>query len=475
MKFAHAVRVFAAFGAVILNSQANAQLSAGEKFDIGFTSLQTRLGIGMPTGSGISVSQVEALEGGVNYRPESAIFPDKAFQFPSGGSTTASGHATTVGRYFYGPDSLAPEIGRAVDSKVVTSYEVGHFLNNALNVGSASQLPAVEANDVQNHSWIGTTDNAATDQQVLRRMDFQIQRDDFVAVFGLNNGSGTPVPNLMAGAYNGITVGLSNGNHSSGATMIEGARTRPDLVVPTSATSWAAPTVSGAAALVIETARETPGLGNGDRSFVVKSILMTGATRDEPEFTAAWTNSSTQPLDATYGAGELNIDRSHAILTAGEFAASSTATVGSTGWDAGLSSAAALGLYFFDLSTQDMIYDVAGTLVWNRAITAVDTQAGPGVNYTFNSTLQNLDLRLFRVSSGFTPGEQLAASVSTVDNVELITFENLASGRYVWSVSADTTGTEYGFSWVAGSQVVPEPSVAALLLALPLVWLRRRR
>jgi hypothetical protein len=465
--------VFAAFTAQGLQGQ----LTTQQKDDIGFTALQTKLGAGMPTGTGISVSQVEAQDGSANYRPDATVLTGKNFIYASVGSTAASSHATTVGKYFYGSSSLAPSIG--VSPQRVTSYDANGFIgSNFLRTSNTTQLPVVESNDIQNHSWVGELGTTALNIDATRRMDYAIQRDDFVAVFGLNNGSGTAVPSLMAGSYNGITVGLSNGAHSRGGTTLDsGSRTRPDIVVPTTATSWAAPTVGGAVALLLETSRGTLALSDASKSIVVKSLLMTGASRVETEFTTPWAHTASQPLDAVYGAGELNVLNSHDILKAGQNDASGVSTVTSTGWDFGIGSSVTTGLYFFDLISPGSAYDIAASLVWNREITALDTQPGSGVNYTFTPKLVNLDLRLFS-ATGFVLGSELVASTSTVDNVELIVAKGLAAGRYAWQVtSADPANTEYGFSWNVESvtMAVPEPStliLAALGILLPLV--RRR-
>jgi hypothetical protein len=460
---------------IFLASHAHAQLHATQKEDVGFTALQTQLGASMPTGAGISVSQVEAPDGSGNYRPSTATFSTKNFLFPSGGSTTASGHANTVGQYLYGSSSLSPDIG--VSPNRVTSYEANSYLGAGfLNLSNTGALPSVESNDIQNHSWIANLNTEAQNVEAMRRIDYAIQRDDFVAVFGLNNGSGTSVPALMAGAYNGITVGLSNGNHSRGGISLDGGlRTRPDIVVPTTATSWATPTVGGAAALLLETARGTSGLGNADRSEVVKSLLFTGATRDESEFGGAWTNSPSQPLDAVFGAGELNVLHSHDILVAGEDNANAAATVASTGWDLGTSNSTDPQLYFFDLNTPGFTFEIAASLVWNRNIAAVDNQRGPGLDYAFTPSLANLNLRLFS-ASGFTLGTEIGASLSEVDNVELILADGLGPGRYAWQVTSDTSGLDYGFSWnVEGLTMVPEPSVCGLGLVSLMLLVRRRR
>lgn len=453
----------------------HAQLNVTQKDDVEFTALQTQLGASMPTGAGISVSQVEAPDGSGNYRPSTATFPTKNFLFPSGGSIAASGHANTVGEYFYGNSSLSPDIG--VSPNRVTTYEVNSYLGSGfLNLSNTGALPSVESNDIQNHSWIGNLNTEAQNVDAMRRIDYAIKRDDFVAVFGLNNGSGTSVPNLMAGAYNGITVGLSNGNHSRGGITLDGGlRTRPDIVVPTTATSWATPTVGGAAALLMETARGTSGLGNADRSIVVKSLLFTGATRDESEFGGAWANSPTQPLDVVFGAGELNVLHSHDILVAGENNASAASTVSKTGWDLGISNATVPQLYFFDLDTPGSTYEIAASLVWNRDITVTDTQPGPGLNYVFDPTLANLNLRLFSASE-FVLGSEIGASLSEVDNVELVLADALAPGRYAWQVTSNMSGVDYGFSWnVEGIALIPEPSVSGLAFVGLLLLVRRSR
>ncbi len=437
----------------------------------------------MPTGSGISISQVEAREDkdgagpllAAEYRPDSAVFSDKNFIFGSVGATASSNHATTVGRFFYGPSSLAPSIG--VTPSRITSYEVNGFLGgDFLNTSNTSLLPKVEVNDIQNHSWIGDLGTTAQSINILRRMDYAIQRDDFIATFGLNNASTTSVPSLMAGAYNGIVVGRSDGEHSRGGITVDGGfRTRPDIVVPTTATSWAAPTVGGAAALLLETSRNSPGLSDASKSVVIKSLLMTGATRNESDFTTAWTNTTSQPLDVVYGAGELNVLHSHDILVAGQQDATGAAIVSNTGWDLGSSNATIPQLYFFDLDTPDSTFEIAASLVWNRDVTADDTQVGSGVNYVFTPNLANLNLRLFS-ATGLILDSELAASLSANDNVELIVANGLAPGRYAWQVSSDTSAVQYGFSWgVEGFTAVPEPSTWILACCSILFFSRRRR
>lgn len=456
--------------AFLAGSVAYGQLTPTEKTQIGFTALQTRLGPSMPTGESVSVSMTEAPAGGA-YRVNTAdpSFAGKTFVFPSGGNTTTSGHATTVGWYFFGAASLAPGIGLAVNGEDIANYEANNWLGSGyLNLGNATQLPKVETRDISNHSWIGTTNNTTIDTEAVRRMDYAISRDDFVGTFGLNNGSNTQVPNLMAATYNGIVVGLSNGAHSRNGTLIDGAgRTKPDIVVPTTATSWATPTVGSAAALLIDTARENS-MPDGARSQAVKSLLLAGASKSGPNVSFSWTNNSSSPLDSVYGAGQLNIENSYDILMAGKSGASNSSTAPATAWDVGSTNSSSPQRYFFDIGGTAAF---TAALTWHRTVNATDTAPGPSVNYSFTSSLANLDMRLYQ-ASGFTTGSLVAASLSTVDNVELIYQSTLTAGRYVIEVSSPTGGVTYGLAW----QSIPEPAGLALAaIGLTTVIVSRRK
>jgi len=443
-----------------LAPSAEAQLTAQQKADIGFTSLQSRLGAAMPTGANLSVRVVELPVSG-NYGPSTnnAELAGKTFQFLSG-TTGVNSHATSVSRFLFGSQSLAPAIGNAAQGQTAGFSAVGDWLNNGfLNVNDAGLLPAVETRKLVSHSWVGAFEDPANDVLAIDRADFAVQRDGTIATYALNNGSNTAIPSLMASTYNGIVVGRSDGGHSRGTTTISGTgRVKPDIVVPTNATSWATPTVSSAAGLLVETARVLPGLTDGDRPQVVKSLLMAGAVKSGDTVPGSWnwSNSQTQPLDSIYGAGQLNIENSYDILTAGRFAASGSALVGATGWDFGTTSSSAAGRYFFDV---DAGGDLTASLNWQRTMSAVDTKPGQGVVYAFSGTLANLDLRLFS-ASGFTLGSLVNASLSTVDNTELIWATGLAPGRYALEVSSSTNNVNYGLAWTV---VVPEPGTWALL------------
>jgi Flp pilus assembly protein TadG len=441
-----------------LTPSAEAQLTAQQKADIGFTSLQQRLGAAMPTGANLSVRVVEAPDGSGNYGPNTADaqLSGKTFEYLSGATGTL-GHATTVSRYLFGSQSLAPAIGNTAQGQTAAFSEANNWLGTGYLRPAANQLPLIETRALVNHSWVGTTGDTTSDTELLRRADYAVQRDGTIATYALNNGSNTTIPSLLASTYNGIVVGRSDGGHSRGTTTINGSgRVKPDIVVPTNATSWATPTVSSAAGLLVETAR-VGAFTNGDRPQVVKSLLMAGATKagDTVPGSWNWSNSQTQPLDSIYGAGQLNIENAYDILTAGRFAASGSALAGDTGWDFGTASSILPQRYFFDVIAGG---DLTASLNWQITVTA--TQGGPPVrNYSFSTSLANLDLRLYS-ASGFTLGSLVKASLSTVDNTELIWATGLAPGRYALEVSSGTNNVDYGLAWTV---VVPEPGTWLLL------------
>jgi hypothetical protein len=277
--------------------------------------------------------------------------------------------------------------------------------------------------------------------EILRRLDYTIERDDFLAVAALNNGSGNSHPALLGNFYNGISVGLTNGGHSSGTSTVDGTgRVKPEIVSPIFVTSFATPTVGAAAALLIEKARSSAPLADAERSVALKAILLAGATKQQ---FAGWNRTVTRPLDAHYGAGQLNVFRSYHVLAAGKQAASSNATVKARGWNFA-QTAASPQLYFFDIGPGEAAPDFSALLTWNRTITA----AWP----LSTSSLANLTLKLYAVT-GFTAGALIDSSESSLDNIEHIYLPNLAPGRYAMEVTANQAGVNYGLAWYSQATV----------------------
>jgi len=421
--------------------------------DVGYTSLQSRLGGGTPTGAGIDVTQVEAGDGNNNYAPDvnHSEFASKTINIKSGSSGVSS-HATTVGRYYYGTS-----LGFGSGINPIDVYEANAWLNNGFLRLRTRFLPLTEDRRVQNHSWIGSYGNDTYDIDVLRRLDYVINRDGVVVAVGVNNGSGTEMPKLLSSAYNVLAVGLTNGNSSRGPTQIdESGRVKPDIVVPLNLTSWASPVVASSGALLLETADADTGMDymtNTAKALLVKAQLMAGATKDEfsnwrKGFATPSTDGSV-PLDYRYGAGELNIDNSHLILTGQEQDAGGSSDVNIIGWDFGDADSGTSRQYFFEIPPFNYIQDISILVTWNRTFTV------SGVNpKVFTPSFANIDLRLNQ-ADGYSVGTLINESVSTLDNVEHIYLQQMINGRYVFEITTDADW-DYAVAW----KVVLAPTVA---------------
>lgn len=442
--------------------------------EIGYEELVARLGSAVPTGANVSVSQVEASESPGNYGPNrsSPVFAGKIFSEMSG-AAGSSGHATGVAQAFYGiGQSVAPGIPR------IWLYEAGAFCTSgSLNVGGALPLsPPGGTSPVRviNHSWIGSFGSAAADNEALRRADYAMVRDDTLFVCGENNGAGSAMQPLMACTYNGIAVGLVSGGHSAGPVPAgtDGAgRMKPDLVAPGAFTSFSTPVVSAAAALMYDATSVLPYSLNGNRrrGVSIKSALMCAATHGP-----SWSNqapasgpdrgSTVRPLDPVFGAGTVNVDRAHRILTANEaFGSPSASTAASAqaqplvGWDYEVFTLGYQRHYRIDVP---VACDASVMLAWNRSPTS-SFGSVPGV--------MNLRLELRKVvggavvpitgdggSTSFSAGNVLSASA--VDNVEHLYVRDLQPGSYVLSVTRDDAANiaaAAAVTWLLDAPAVP--------------------
>lgn len=430
--------------------------------DIGYEELVARLGPATPTGAGVPVCQVEAnTEGGLSfYGPDQtrSEFSGKTFTAMSG-TMNASWHATTVGTSLYGTGtSIAPGITS------IFNYEAGNWINSFLrfNQSSTPSTPPGGAR-IMNHSWIGSA-GSANDNQILRRLDFQVNRDGTLHATGLNNNAGSTLLPLLSCSYNGIAVGRTDGQHSFGVTPIgtDGpGRMKPDIVAPGAATSWATPVVGAAAALLEQAGAEPPLASNPNARdpTVLKAALMAGAVHD-----AAWSNApfasgdargeAARPLDPVFGAGIVNIDRAHRILTGGEQEGTvevpAQSTIRPAGWD--LAQVAPGANVHWRLRLYEATPELSVIATWRRL---------PSTSFTIAPAVPAMRLQLFRVEGAtLVPltGEQGAAyyasgnvaSTSVPDNVQHIYVRGLVAGEYVIQVSrAGSTGAAAptGVAW----------------------------
>ena len=436
-----------------LTALAVPQNSRADYFDdIGYTALSSELGIATPTGSGVNISQIEALSfGAYAADPDHLELMGKTITEQSGQSSSFSFHANDVAKFLLGNNSgVAPGVTRIDAYEAVDWY--GRILLRSDNAFLGA--PLTETNRVQNHSWIANRQpgsSAANAIKILRLFDYAIVRDNIISVVSVSNDSAANVPDLLSHNYNGITVGTTVGSHSAGGTLFDGnGRAKPDIVAPFFSTSFAVPTVSGCASMLLEVIDDSPALEDAALPEAMKAILMAGATKEE--FGGSWTNSPAAPLDSTYGAGELNILHSYNILASGEQDASINAEVSHRGWDVDTIAVGETNRYYFSAPEGFLLSDLSAMLVWNRVIT--DDDPGPAFNpATF---LPDHDLTFFATDS-FLPENQLAISQGTRDNLEHIHLTQLGIGQFMLSVTS-ATGGDYALAWRTTTERLPRIS-----------------
>jgi hypothetical protein len=360
------------------------------------------------------------------------------------------------------------------------------FGTNYLNFGAG--LPVPESTQrVQNHSWISTGAFDADALEIQRRYDFALRRDNVLGVVGVNNGAGA-VPPLLGNTYNGIAVGLSNGNSSVGpSTGDVPGRSKPDIVAPSSFTSFSTPLVAGAATLLVQTADQ---LGNASagRIETIKSALLTGATKSEfASLAQPWTRTNNgsyvEPLDRRFGAGELNINNSHLILTAGQKNGTDLGLDGTIGWD--LSTYVGNGAtrrYYVNIPAGTDI-QLTASATWLRRITPTGT--GDNLFATSDATLSLVQLRLFDTNPDLSLGSLIDSSLSPIDNVQYLYDTGLMS-NHIYALEVTLAGLPSGqsdediaISWITSISAVPEPQVwisaGMLCSGAGVVWSRSRK
>lgn len=429
---------------------------------IGLDDLIKRIGLeNVPTGAGVIIAQVEAPNGNGNFYPNPghAEFVGKMFTQMSGASAS-SGHATNVGKNFYGLTiSVAPSIND------IYLWEVNHWLDSGfLNVSSPGSTPPLAVpKDLKlfNHSWVGSGGNAF-DNIVLRRADFVAVRDDLLMMVGVNNG-GASFP-LLSHNYNGLSIGLMGGGHTSSSTGsgIDGqGRQKPNIVAPGSATSWSTPVLGAAAAMMIETARTYEGLSNNpnaQRSEVIKAVLLAGAAKTDAHG-LPWTNEPFEsgsargrtitPLDDVIGAGTVNVNYAHMILTGieqdGTANPPASTNIASTGWD--LTAVSPGESRYYRFSVQELADAITILVTWHRQV---------AVGFTSNDwAVADFKLVLWRVDKNGNlatlvgdPGLDFfesgnVTSESFFDNIELLYINGLAAGQYTLELSRNDGLEEY--------------------------------
>jgi hypothetical protein len=460
------------------------------KDDIGYTQLKTELGSSIPTGAGVLVTQVEAESSG-GYMPDPTVseFSGKTFYNTYPYNSSVSGHANTVGVYFYGNSgSIAPGITSIIN------YDANYWLGSTYLNTTAGIQPCYTSNRVGNYSWVAYTGNPTIDSEVLRRLDWVVNRDEFIQVVAMNNGSGNADRALLGSSFNSIAVGVSSGSSQHGSYALDSlytaGRTRPDLVAPQTYTSYATPLVSGAATLLVEvghaggttlstdpavkstTNRSGDTIYNAERSEVVKAALMAGASRTASQWTQGYSVNTDNGLNEVYGAGQLNIYNSYHIIAAGEQNSLQDAPAGqghisNYGFDydpyfGGLGGSNRTASYYFSTSGAG---NLTASLVWNLAV-----DGGTPESFDGTAILYHLGLYLYDL----TTSQLVGSATSEADNTENLWLSLLANHSYLLEVAALGTANfqwDYGLAW----NIAPLPGTVYLLGSGILLLLGFRR
>lgn len=299
-----------------------------------------------------------------------------------------------------------------------------------------------------------------------------------------------PGDNLTMAFYGGMT-----GGHVAGSDPTGGSG--QFYVSGMGGTSFSAPIVAGAAALMLDAGKGF-GIAEMTHPLVVKAALMAGASP-----TQGWDNGqyfdgavirTSQALDLAAGAGALDLEKTHSIyignsvlLTGLGYFADGSNTLGV----AGMSGAAGLAANGWDLGAIQSganIYTLAGMMEAGSQFSAVLTWfAARGFDVSLSSAqdtaLSNLSLELWCLDQNL--GQRMVGrSESPWGTTEHLRFTLAETGQYqlrvVWEgqnyqmASDPDLLTEYGLAWSVTP--IPEPSLATMFtLSMVIFFMSRRR
>ncbi len=469
-------------------------VSADYKDDIAFTQLATELGLNLPDGSNVIATQVEAATSYVDH-DNNPLTADLPVYLPDQNNSTFSGklisditgyesgtysdHANAVGGLFYGNNSMAPGIN------TIHAHWADYWMQPGfLNYGAGKPLSS--ASRIGNHSWVGNITDLTIASNILRRIDWVVETDEFIQLVGTKN-STTINDTLFSAAYNVLAVGKTDGNHSTGSpsidTIYRSGRTRTEIVAPKATTSAATPIVAATAALLVEEGHRNLSLStdpaetstvnrygdtiyNAERSEVIKAALLAGANRithntsttaNITDYRIALLDQASNGLDARFGAGQINVFNSYHIVAAGEQNSSQDGGAGSTGigefgfdYDptfGGSNGSNSAASYYFSTGTTPKV--LSASLVWN-----IQIDGGNGSNFSGIATFYDLDLYLYDVTESQT---LLISSTSQFDNSENIWTSLSANKNYLLQVipksGQSSFNWDYALAWQLASDL----------------------
>lgn len=435
----------------------------------------------VPDGSGFHVVHVEAPDANSNYLPDeippiNALFAGKTLT-PRNGPSGVSTHAKSIGQRFYGQGS---SVTPAVDT--IDLYQASPWLTDSFLRVMSGAAPQTSNARLANHSWGESAAPHSFALEALERLDYLVEKREFVQVVGIENEESNPTdPSaavnqspLLSSAYNAIVVGRTDARHKIGSAdvssplLYRSGRVKPDLVVPEEKTSYAAPWVASTAVLLMNTAQDA-GYLNGDRSEVIKAALMAGARRTDINPTTnpyglTYTVNTANGLSDRFGAGELDVLNSYQIVAGGEHDSQEDGGSGP------------LGQHGFDYdpsfggqrhSNIEATYHITGyksliaSLVWNIRIDLDEITDGDD-NLLEAASLFNLDLQLLDITGGNTA--ELASSLSLDENTENITAQLDPTHEYRLKVLRGPGQGDFEHDYALAWRLTPVPDPATLSL-----------
>ena len=221
-------------------------------------------------------------------------------------------------------------------------------------------------------------------------------------------------------------------------------------------TSFATPFVTGAVAQMLDYARHH---GQNEDHRVIKAVIMNSAAKALDDDGSSWSHSETVPLDNQQGTGVLDLERVHAMYSAGQQAAG---TVVVPGYDFAM----IVGTAAEPPSGGEVVYvlgcpvafqaELEATLVWDRHALWYDANDNDVIDssdtfyHDYWDAQDNLDLTLYR------DGVPVASSCSTIDNVEHIYVPDAPQGLYqlvVQRLAVPNSGADEDFALAWDSTV----------------------
>ena len=420
----------------------------------GYQDLLKKYDYHVPSGRGLTVLQLEN-----NHTPDDIGDVKHLFKFNS-----SDNHSKDVSDILSVADDFANLYTRYrtfsenLDSfHTATTADLRTFFNNSLSSTNTYPAQSYDGTPLTPAKLVNVSNSNGSGERSVRQFDKFVEENDMVACTAQNS---RPYGNKSTSgtSYNSIVVEQQyvniNANNYDGAQINDhgSPRYKPDLIAHhTGASSYSAPIVCSSAAVLLERINVDSPLSNAYKSFVIKAILMAGATRFNYKLSTEWGDgvsqasiplfydgewereSDAQPTSYKYGAGALNILTAYNILDAGEFNPDGSDTVSNIGWDYEEEVLAQQEKgYTFNI-TQASVF--SSVLVWHRKI-----------NDSLESKLPDYEMTVYDSND-----QKVAFSDNVTSNIELIETP-LQPGKYRLKVKLKSTdglaNASYGLAWV---------------------------